>query len=93
VLGEPPLEDWKAVEITAERRELAALAHQREIVAHREVVEHRPLLRAIADAGTAARRRIERRERLFVEKNAPVHRRQIAGQELHQRRLADAVAA
>jgi hypothetical protein len=33
VLGKPPLEDRKAIEITAERRELTARAHQREIVA------------------------------------------------------------
>jgi hypothetical protein len=50
-------------------------------------------LRAIADAGAPARRGVERRDRLFVEENAPAHARQIAGQKLHQRRLADAVAA
>src|SRR5262245_2144267 len=93
MLVEAALQDREAVEIATERRKLAALTHESEIVAHRKIVEHRPLLRAIGHAGATACGRVTSGDRRIVEENTSAGGGQITSQQFHQRRLADSVAA
>src|ERR1700691_2697812 len=69
VLREPTFEDRKTIEIATEGPDLAACAHEGEIVANGQIVENRALLRAICHAATPARGRIELRTRLTIEKH------------------------
>ena len=68
-------------------------AHQRQVVAHAQVVEHRALLRAVADAERASPRRLDGVDRAPLEADAARAAPQLAEQQLQQRALADAVAA
>ena len=90
---EPALEDREAREQRLEGVEAAVGAHQREVVAHAQVVEHRPLLRAVADAERAPRVGSSAVDRAAFEAHAAGAARQLAEQQLQQRALADAVAA
>ena len=82
MLRQPPLENWKTVEVGTERRQLAGGAHQRQVVANGQIVEYRTLLRAIRHAAAAPRRRIELRYRFSVEHDAPAAARAIDLQRL-----------
>ena len=93
VLAEALRQDREAREQRRERVEAAVGPHQREVVAHAQVVEHRPLLRAVAHAEGAPLRGFEALDGPAFEPHRAFAAGQLAEQHLHQRALADAVAA
>src|SRR5450755_979145 len=92
MLVQAALEDREAREHRLERSEPAIGAHEGEVVAHAQVVEHRALLWAVADSERAALRGFEALDRAALEAHAALAAVQLAEQQLHQGALADAVA-